>query len=162
MKNNYRIEGNVAIIELKRKGKTVLTYIDREDLPKVQAYSGTWGIVANEYVGIKKWQDGRNVEYRLHRVIMDAPNGMVVDHIGHDPLDNRKSALRICSKLDNERNRQHPGKGYSFNKYVGKWCAWVRSDGKRKHLGNFETEAQAAAVARQARIDLGYYNVRQA
>ncbi len=39
----------------------------------------------------------------LHRVLCGVSSG-VVDHINHDPLDNRRSNLRPCSNAQNLRN----------------------------------------------------------
>lgn len=40
----------------------------------------------------------------IHRIIMDPPADMVVDHININPLDNRRVNLRICTKAENNRN----------------------------------------------------------
>ena len=42
----------------------------------------------------------------IHRIVLDAPAGMDVDHINGDPLDNRKENLRICTRSENCRNRK--------------------------------------------------------
>ena len=47
--------------------------------------------------------DRRNA---MHRVVMNAPKGMDVDHINHDTLDNRKENLRICNRSQNSSNRK--------------------------------------------------------
>lgn len=41
---------------------------------------------------------------KLHRVIMNPPADMVVDHIDRNPLNNRRSNLRVCSISDNNKN----------------------------------------------------------
>ena len=41
----------------------------------------------------------------LHRFIMSAPEGYVVDHINGDTLDNRKSNLRVCKQEQNCYNK---------------------------------------------------------
>ena len=46
----------------------------------------------------------------MHRIIMNAPKGMDVDHINHDGLDNRKENLRICTVSENGMNFIYSGK----------------------------------------------------
>jgi len=57
----------------------------------------------------------------MHRVVMNAPEGMDVDHISGDPLDNRKENLRICTRSENCRNknvRADSKSGYKGVEYV--------------------------------------------
>jgi len=42
---------------------------------------------------------------RMHRVLMNPPDDMQIDHINRNPLDNRKENLRICTHSVNQRNR---------------------------------------------------------
>ena len=42
----------------------------------------------------------------MHRVIMDPPKGMDIDHINGDTLDNRKENLRICTRSQNAQNKK--------------------------------------------------------
>lgn len=86
--------------------------------------------------------------FYLHRFIMNAPKGMVVDHINRLREDNRRSNLRICTKSQNNRNSSC--KGYYFNKRYGKWQAYIALDGKRKSLGTFENEIYAKSARRNA------------
>lgn len=76
--------------------------------------------------------------YRLHRLIMNCPEGMVVDHLNRNKLDCRKSNLRICSQLDNARN-VHNVKGYCFDKNRGKYLVRYRG----KFCGRYATEDEA-------------------
>ena len=42
----------------------------------------------------------------MHRLIMNPPDGMCVDHKNHNTLDNQRSNLRICTKTQNDYNRR--------------------------------------------------------
>lgn len=95
----------------------------------------------------------------MSRVIMNAPDGMEVDHINHDSTDNRRCNLRVCTRSQNRRNGRkqrtsksrfkgvfyHPAKKYNPNSSEAKpWRAYTRVMGKRKWLGYFATEFEAA------------------
>jgi len=87
----------------------------------------------------------------MHRLIMQPPEGMVVDHIDGNGLNNRRSNLRICTPHQNSFNQpQRPGtsrfKGVSFRRDCGKWDVQIRMKGKALHLGLYEDEEQAAHV----------------
>jgi hypothetical protein len=98
----------------------------------------------------------------LHRLIVNCPKDVVVDHINGDTLDNRKSNLRICTKLQNQYNqKKHKGKrhsrykGVTFRKNLKSkpWEAFVYKDGKSKRLGYFATEKEAALAYNNAAKD---------
>lgn len=75
---------------------------------------------------------------RLHRLIMNCPEGMVVDHLNGDTLDNRKCNLRICTQLENANNR-HNIKGYCYDRSKRKYMVRYRN----KFYGRYETEEEA-------------------
>ena len=85
----------------------------------------------------------------LHRLIMNAPDGMDVDHINGNPLDNRKSNLRICSRSQNQmnkgkyKNNTTGFKGVHFYKPTGKFVSRIKVDGKNLYLGCFEKAEDA-------------------
>lgn len=86
-------------------------------------------------------------EYTLmHRLIMCPPNGLVVDHINHNPLDNRRENLRLATPEQNAQNRRPDKaayskyKGVSFHKATGLWQPQVGGDS----LGLFATQWEAA------------------
>src|SRR3989338_4273955 len=59
----------------------------------------------------EKWKNGRRECARMHRLILNAKNGQIIDHINHDCLDNRKGNLRFCSKEQNGQNSRIIRKG---------------------------------------------------
>ncbi len=101
---------------------------------------------------VSKWypsgKKGKPYEVRLHRVILCAKAGVMVDHINHDGLDNRRLNLRVTSFLGNSANRRvSPGKrfkGVFFHKQTGKYEAAVRCHGVKHHPGLFAVEEDAA------------------
>jgi hypothetical protein len=56
-------------------------------------------------------KDGKK-SIRMHRLIMNTPEGMEVDHIDHNGLNNQKSNLRNCTNSQNHMNR-FPYKGHT-------------------------------------------------
>ena len=55
------------------------------------------------YVVYSSRKDGLNNK-KLHRIIMNCPDDMVVDHIDHNPFNNMRSNLRICTYHQNQMN----------------------------------------------------------
>ena len=93
---------------------------------------------------------GGKQEY-MHRIVMNAPRGMQVDHVNHDTLDNRKENLRLCTQSQNNANMRKPSgkwssryKGVTWHSKRRKWCAHGRVNGRYTHLGLFVTEEDAA------------------
>lgn len=100
---------------------------------------------------------------RLHRLLMNPPMGMQVDHINGNSLDNRRSNLRICTVAENIVNRSHPKNNKSGYKgvhqdYTGKWEASIGYDHKRFYLGLFVDKKDAArAYNKRAKKLFGKY-----
>lgn len=99
--------------------------------------------------------------YKSHRIIWILyngliPEGMMIDHINNDPLDNRICNLRLASRSENMRNRGAQSnnttgvKGVSFHKASGKYMASICIDGKQIYLGLGSLEECAALYAKAA------------
>ena len=84
----------------------------------------------------------------MHRLIMDCPDKMVVDHRNGDGLDNRKCNLRVVTRRQNGQNRRDNSSskypGVSWHKGTQKWGAYIQINNKKKHLGVFKEERDAA------------------
>jgi len=138
------------------KGKFAL--VDDEDVEKVSRFKwytlekdGLFYGNSTVYIPVRKKK-----LYQMHRVIMNAPKGLQVDHINGDRLDNRRSNLRLCTQSQNASNRGKNKnntsgyKGVSWNKREKKWSARIRVNGKLYFLGNFidiKYAAQAYNIA---------------
>ena len=114
-----------------------------------------------ELVGKHKWHELKGYVagvngIRLHRLIMNAPEGMVVDHINHNPLDNRRRNLRICTQRDNARNVQRSVRntsGFKGVNYETKYRARIRdNNGRKLSLGYYENAIDAAIAYDKAAI----------
>ena len=64
-----------------------------------------------------------------------------LDHINKDKLDNRIENLRDVNNQKNTFNTN--AKGYAWSKHKNKWKSSICLNGKRIHLGYFDTEVQA-------------------
>lgn len=118
--------------------------VDECDYQRLNAYRW-WSVDMGGYVYAFTKIDGKRVG--MHRLIVRAPEGKVVDHINGDTLDNQRSNLRVCLQSENMRNRKQsshssqPYKGVEACK--GRWRARITVDGKRRHLGLFDLPEDA-------------------
>ncbi len=92
--------------------------------------------------------DTRKV-WNLHRELMGNPEGLVVDHINGDTLDNRRYNLRVCTVKENVRNSASQAgtsvyKGVCWDVSKNKWLATIKVDRVPKFLGRFTEELEAA------------------
>lgn len=101
----------------------------------------------------------------LHRFLLNASAGEILDHINGDGLDNRRANLRFCTKTENNRNRavnrcSRSGlKGVQFSAYRlatnrKPWVARIKTGGRVMKLGYFKTPAEAAAAYNAAAVRL--------
>lgn len=130
--------------------------VDDEDFPSLCKYR--WHAMTIGYAGRGRLGSdgpGPSVIY-MHRAILNAPEGVEVDHIDHDGFNNTRSNLRLASK---QQNRFHVGKktrmGSATSKFKGvwqrsgknltpKWDAMISLNRKRQYLGRFVNEEDAA------------------
>jgi hypothetical protein len=96
-----------------------------------------------------------------HRLIFLYHHGWlpeVVDHINRDSLDNRIENLRSCNSRENCRNsagqksRKSKFKGVWYEEKGNRWRAQLKIEGKRVHLSQHTTEAEAAQAYNEAAI----------
>ena len=130
---------------IKNSGEVCIFMFD--DIHKHVVDSYTWQITNHGYVrAMKNAPHKRGSIVYLHRLLMDA-EGLTVDHINHNKLDNRLCNLRVCTKKQNAQNKSPMGSskylGVWFDKSKNKWCAEIRPDNKKMFLGRFDNEEDA-------------------
>lgn len=164
MKNAYEIQGVTTVIFLNRKDGTVMeTGIDTKHLEKAKAFPYTWVAVYSplndSYYVAGKW--GRKTVI-LHRYLMDAGKGTVVDHRNHDTLKNTTDNLRVVTQRENQHNRKGANKnsksgvrGVCWVSGKQKWKAYITLNYKATHLGYFNDKQEAAARVQKERERLG-------
>jgi hypothetical protein len=100
--NDYKIFDDYTIIYLKKNnGEIIETIIDTEDLQRLIELDYSWHArwaenIEGYYARTTLRKDGKiNGTIPLHKLIMNAPKGVYVDHEDHNGLNNRKVNLRI-------------------------------------------------------------------
>ena len=136
----------MAYIELSgKKGKGHRTIVDEETY-KLYGHL-KWHLSDTGYV----LRRTNGITTRLHRLVVNAPEGSVVDHLNGNPLDNRKSNLRITTQLENNKNRKGI-KGIAYDKSRNKWIVRHR----KKFYGRYETEQEASRAYQKAKSGKEY------
>lgn len=94
----------------------------------------------------------------LHRVLMKAPPGSLVDHKDGNPLNNQKENLRFCTPLQNSQNcSKRSGttsrfKGVHFCSRDKRWRASIRANSKKIYIGQYTDEVKAAIAYNDAAV----------
>ena len=152
--NEYRICGDTVVFDvydqkLNKNGEFV---IDLEDLDKVKRYR--WRKSYGRIV------TGNNSKTRptlyLTHLLLDINSTDYhnkIDHIDGDPSNNRKSNLRVCTQGQNVLNKSFMSNNTSGIIGVSRdhrknrktnWCAEIRLNKKRWHIGAYKTIEEAA------------------
>jgi hypothetical protein len=111
-----------------------------------------WTGVKNGYARRGEWNGGKGKYFLMHRVIMNAKSGQVIDHINGNRCDNRRCNLRFASNAQNQFNRRkstgaasrYKGVVYCQDRRKKKWRASIKAGDRTLYLGHFSTEIEAA------------------
>jgi len=125
---------------------------------------------AADYEWLSRWtwhrEDGyptrpdKGKDITMHRLIMQPPEGMVVDHIDGNRANNCRVNLRICTRSENNRNHRKrsdsssPYKGVFYDKRSHRWGAKCQYRGERLRFGYFDTAMEAARAYDRKAVEL--------
>lgn len=177
-RNEYiKYEDYVSIILRNRKGEFYECYVDNVDFEKLLGMDLSWHLLwsnttksyyakATEYHGLENGKP-KYKTVLMHRVLMDCPQDMTVDHLNYNTLDNRKKNLRVVSLFDNNQNKEdRPNRNsttgvrnVSYDKIYNKYIVQFQIDGKNTQMGRFNTLEEAKEYADKYRPKY-YTNVR--
>lgn len=119
--------------------------VDDEDYDYLSQFK--WILSHKEKIRAYVLCTGKTGERRMHRIVMKANKGEEVDHINRNHLDNQKSNLRVCTRLQNNLNRG----AFKNNKLglrgvykVGKrFLARIKLNGKLIDIGRYDSPEEA-------------------
>ena len=110
------------------------------------------------YAGRNVWMKKEH-KYKMilmHRIIMNTPQGLDVDHIDHNGLNNQKYNLRNCTNAENKwnssirQNKKYKGIRKRIENRSNPFEAYITFNGRFIHLGHFKTEEDAARAYNNA------------
>lgn len=146
MLNEFKIEGDVAIITLTRG---YFTKVFVKDLPLISSLKWRVHVKPRSSYAVAYFKASKGI-YKLaymHRIILNAPKNVFVDHKDRDGLNNLSSNLRFATPSQNGMNMIRPKKnglkGAHFHKGNNTWISQIQVNGKKIHLGTFHSEIEA-------------------
>jgi len=153
--NEFVIKNDICRIKLyDREGnKKIETIIDTEDYEKVKGIK--WYLGDGKYVIHSRY---KKASLKLHRTILELSenDNSIIDHIDGNPLNNKKSNLRICTSQQNTFNQKKRinntsgFKGIFWNKIESKWESRIGVNCKRIFLGHFKNKIDAVKSYNEA------------
>jgi hypothetical protein len=137
------------------------TSVDDEDADFINQWHWSFNgkyVVRGQRYGERKYNKQHKIY--LHRIVSNAPNDKIVDHIDKNTLNNQKNNLRICSQVENQQNRKkskNNTSGYNgiyWHKIGKKWMAYITYQGKRIHCGLHDNIEQALKARKDTELKL--------
>jgi hypothetical protein len=113
----------------------------------------------NVYANRNSQEEGKKRKVRMHRLILGAEPGQIVDHADGNSLNNQRWNLRFCTKSQNNSNIDKPKHGKT-SQYKGvywvpkrkRFFAAIKINHNRIRLGYFQDERDAALAYNAAAV----------
>lgn len=126
----------------------VCAYLDDADYDRSTDFH--WHKTLNGYAAGSVVEQGVRKRVYLHRWLMNAQPGQLVDHIDGNKLNNRRSNLRLVTRSQNQANRRRNRtsrsryKGVTWHKRRRLWMARIQVRGRRITIGYYADPLHAA------------------
>ena len=115
------------------RNRGLVALVSDEDYERISQWN--WSAVSTQrrnggYAMRRDNRSGKTI--LMHREVLNAPEGIEVDHVNGNGLDNRRENLRLVTVQQNRQNRsrgrnnQTGYKGVTFDKKSGKWAMSFR------------------------------------
>ena len=151
----------MKVINLTRGFKTI---VDDCDYALVSCFKWHARINKNKVYAARTLNSGQKIF--LHRLILGLDRNRLIeaDHINGDGLDNRRSNLRACSRVENCRNLKKRSdntsgfKGVQWDKERKRWTSIIYINGKLTRIGRFLKKLDAVnAYDKKAKEEFGEF-----
>lgn len=132
-------------------------YAEREALTAAKASGHLHGLI------FRRSMMAHRVAWAIHYGSFPAEN---IDHINHNPADNRICNLRLAGYAENAKNRSPnktkasglpTGVSVKHNASGPRYFAQIQLNKKNHHLGYFATSAEASAAYMSAANEMGFH-----
>lgn len=161
-------DGNLKRIALRgNRGTGLYTMVDDEDFEFLSQFK--WVLSRKGYAEtgrtklLKRYYPKTRVQ--MQRLLMRdvVKEGLLVDHINGDKLDNRKENLRLVTMSQSNANRGKINFRYKpdkRSKFIGvswnrnKWRAIICKEGNQEYIGRFDNEEDAARAYNKRALEL--------
>ena len=158
--NLFEERGNTIVLFVGKKTVTEC-FIDKVDYEQVRRHRW-WALQRRKDRTAYCWTKIAGRKVSLHRFL--CPQWPVIDHKDHNGLNNRRSNLREANGSQNLANvkKYRRGssqyKGVHWSKKEQVWISQITPRGKRKLLGRFTSELEAAkAYDAAATVEFGEF-----
>ncbi len=144
----HSTEVEIKIWWNKKELKSIL--IDIEDFELINNYKWCISKQRKTYYAYAKSINYLSDSISMHRLIMNFPDELQVDHKNHNGLDNRKCNLRIGTNQQNNSNKgiqsnnKSGYKGVHFNIKVQKYETYINVNKKKIKGGFYDNIIEAA------------------